>query len=133
MVARKTAETTPTELESPPVDNIDISVVAQENEAKEVEAAIKKAPARKRTDKPKGTPLNELNESHLIQPSDGSPYPIYVRTANLQATVVSDLGRPLLKLSPVGWVGDEAVVLPVADAGELREIADLLDAEAAKR
>jgi len=56
-----------------------------------------------------------------------------VVTEHLQATVVSDLGRPLLKVALLGWVGEESVIVPVSQAGELRELADLLDAEAAKR
>jgi hypothetical protein len=99
------------------------------NEEKEREAALKKAPAQTRKKK---SALADLNTSHL-EAEDGSPNPISVRTEHLQATIVSDLGRPLLKMSLVGWVGEESIVVPVEQAGELREIADLLDAEAGRR
>jgi len=132
MTARKNPDADTQSLEEPPIDNIDISVVAQENEEAEREEALKHAPARTRNSKPKGTALNELNDSHLRQ-EDGSPFPIHVVTEHLQATVVSDLGRPLLKVALLGWVGEESVIVPVSQAGELRELADLLDAEAAKR
>jgi hypothetical protein len=65
--------------------------------------------------------------------ADGQPHPILVQTANLQASAKADLGRVLISISIPGWIGDDAVVLLGNCADEIRELADLLDAEAAKR
>jgi hypothetical protein len=113
-----------------PEATFDLNAVAEENRKEQVEEALADAPAKTRKAKSK---LTELHEGNLVQENDGSPHPIYVTTEHLQATVVTDLGRPLLKLSLLGWVGDESIVLPIAQAGEIREIADLLEAEAGRR
>lgn len=71
-------------------------------------------------------PFTDVLDTDLTDPVTGKPAPVSATTEDLQGTLASVNGRPLVKVAVRGYIGEEPVVVLAAHAGQFALLVDAL-------
>jgi hypothetical protein len=85
-----------------------------------------------RTRTPKSA-LSDLTDVDLVDQETGKALPLSATTKNLQAVVVNNSGRAILKVAVRGYIGEEPVSVLAEDAGEFGELIAALEKAATQQ